>query len=56
MNEYDDTAEVIVPLPPEALAWLERALQWPEDLAAYDRLNTPTNLTELGYMFERREK
>jgi len=48
MNEYDETAEVVVPLPPEALAWLERALQWPEDLPAYDRLNRPINGAEHG--------
>ena len=48
MNEYDDADEVVIPLPPEALTWLERALQWPEDLSAYDRLNTPINGSELG--------
>lgn len=48
MNEHDETREVIIPLPPEALEWLERALQWPEDLPAYDRLNTPINGSELG--------
>lgn len=50
MNEYDDTNEVVVPLPPEALAWLERALQWPEDLEAYDRLNTPIYATLEGWI------
>jgi len=27
---------------------LERAMQWPEDLAKYEKLNTPTPLTELS--------
>lgn len=26
---------------------LERAMQWPEDLAAWDKLDSPINLTEL---------
>lgn len=26
---------------------IERLLQWPEDLAAYDRSNTPTQLIEI---------
>jgi hypothetical protein len=48
MNEETVTQEVVVPLPQEALEWLERALQWPEDLPAYDRLNKPINGSELG--------
>lgn len=48
MNEETKTTVVVVALPKEALEWLERALQWPEDLAAYDRLNTPINGAELG--------
>lgn len=48
MNEETNTPAVIVPLPKEALEWLERALQWPEDLEAYDRLNKPVNGSELG--------
>lgn len=50
MNEYDETQEDVIPLPPEVLAWLERALQWPEDLAEYDRINAVTNLTELAFI------
>ena len=50
MNEETKTAVVIVPLPDEALEWLERALQWPEDLAAYDRLNTPIKATLDGWI------
>jgi hypothetical protein len=48
MNERTETPVVVIPLPAEALEWLERSLQWPEDLAAYDRLNTPINGAELG--------
>ena len=48
MNEETNTPAVIVPLPQEALEWLEQALQWPEDLEAYDRLNKPINGSELG--------
>jgi len=50
MNEETKTAVVIVPLPKEALQWLERALQWPEDLEAYDRLNTPIKATLDGWI------
>lgn len=28
---------------------IERLLQWPEDLAEYDRSNAPTTLTEIGF-------
>ena len=49
MDEVTETKGVVIPLPKEALEWLERALQWPEDLPAYDRLNTPTNLTEMPF-------
>ena len=31
---------------------LERAMQWPEDLARYDRIAKPTNLSELSYITE----
>ena len=48
MNEETVTPTVVVPIPQEALEWLERALQWPEDLPAYDRLNKPINGSELG--------
>lgn len=36
-----------IPLTREQYLELERALQWPEDLPAYDRLNKPTNLAEV---------
>ena len=48
MNEETYTPTVTVPLSKEALEWLERALQWPEDLPAYDRLNKPINGSELS--------
>lgn len=48
MDEDTTIKTVVIPLPSEALEWLERALQWPEDLAAYDRLNTPINGSELN--------
>lgn len=50
MNEETKTQVVVVALPEEALEWLERALQWPEDLAAYDRLNTPIKATLDGWI------
>jgi len=36
-----------IPLSRDAYLALERALQWPEDLSVYDRLSTPTLLTEV---------
>jgi hypothetical protein len=48
MNETTKTPTQVIQLPKEALEWLERALQWPEDLKAYDRLNTPINGAEIG--------
>jgi hypothetical protein len=47
MDEPDETEETIVPLPPEAVKRLIRAMQWPEDLEKYDRLNAPTRLDEM---------
>jgi len=43
----DGKAKIIELTLEEYLA-LERAMQWPEDLAAWDRLNTPINGSELG--------
>jgi hypothetical protein len=48
MDESDKINETIIPLGDEAMEWLKRALQWPEDLAAYDKLNTPINGSEFG--------
>jgi hypothetical protein len=43
----DGKAKIIELTLEEYLAF-ERAMQWPEDLAAWDRLNTPINGSELG--------
>lgn len=51
MDEYDDTHEKVLDLPEEAIEWLHRALQWPEDLAEYDRVPKITNLTEMSEFF-----
>lgn len=37
----------VIPLTESEYLQLERALQWPEDLPAWDRLNTPTNFADL---------
>lgn len=37
----------VIPLTREQYLELERALQWPEDLPAYDRSNTPTNFADV---------
>lgn len=50
INEESTVKTEIVDLPKEALEWLERALQWPEDLAAYDRLNKPIKATLHGWI------
>jgi hypothetical protein len=34
-----------IPLTTNQYRELERAMQWPEDLASYDRLNTPTPIS-----------
>lgn len=36
-----------IQLTEEEYSELERAMQWPEDLEHYDRVATPTNLSEL---------
>jgi hypothetical protein len=40
----------VIELTDEDDAALERALQWPEDLEAYDRLNTPIKATLQGWI------
>lgn len=40
--------DVDIQLTEEEYTELERAMQWPEDLAKYDKLNMPTNLSEIG--------
>ena len=47
MDEVTSTKEVIIPLTQEELQALTRMLQWPEDLAAYDKSNQPTNMAEI---------
>lgn len=37
-----------VPLTEQEYKELERAMQWPEDLARYDRLNKPLTEHDLG--------
>lgn len=43
--ELEDKA---IPLSNQEYQSLERALQWPEDLAQYDKNAKPTNLPEIG--------
>lgn len=38
-----------IKLTPEEYSALERAMQWPEDLAKYDRIAKPTNLMEITF-------
>ena len=42
---------MVIKLTREQYLELERSMQWPEDLAAYDKLNKPTNLSELNQFF-----
>lgn len=37
----------VIKLTIEEYEELERAMQWPEDLEKWDRINTPTRLTEI---------
>jgi hypothetical protein len=48
MNEETKISEVTINLPKDAIKWLERALQWLEDIPSYDRLNKPINGSEIG--------
>ena len=48
MNEKTNSKDQrVIPLTREEYLALERAMQWPEDLAAYDRSNKPTNMAEV---------
>lgn len=48
MNEETSSkTKRIIKLSDKQYKELERALQWPEDVKAWDKLNTPTNLSEL---------
>jgi hypothetical protein len=46
----DGKQAVVIELTEQEYADLERAMQWPEDLAAYDRLNTPIYATLEGWI------
>ena len=39
----------IIELTEQEYKELERAMQWPEDLEQYDKLNAVTNLREIGF-------
>lgn len=48
MNEETNSKDQrVIPLTSDEYLALERAMQWPEDLAAYDRSNKPTNMAEV---------
>jgi hypothetical protein len=47
MDESTDIEMVIIPLPDDALQWLERALQWSDDLERYDRLNKTLSMRDV---------
>jgi len=38
-----------IPLTPKEYEELARAMQWPEDLAQWDKVAKPTNLKEVGF-------
>jgi hypothetical protein len=46
----DGRAVNVIELTEEEYAEIERAMQWPEDLAEYDRLNTPVRATLEGWI------
>lgn len=46
----DGKQREVIELTDKEYAELERAMQWPEDLAAYDRLNTPVYATLEGWI------
>jgi hypothetical protein len=46
----DGKQRTVVELTDKEYAELERAMQWPEDLEAYDRLNTPIYATLEGWI------
>lgn len=46
----DGTQRVVATLSREEYEAVERAMQWPEDLAKWDRLNTPIKGHEMGMM------
>jgi hypothetical protein len=48
--DADGKEKTVIELTEKDFADLERAMQWPEDLAAYDRLNTPIKATLEGWI------
>lgn len=48
--DQDGKQRQVIELTEKDFAELERAMQWPEDLAAYDRLNTPIYATLEGWI------
>jgi hypothetical protein len=46
----DGKQRTVVELTDKEYAELERAMQWPEDLEAYDRLNAPIRATLEGWI------
>lgn len=46
-NQRRQNRDRVIKLTSEEYTALESMLQWPEDRKAYDRLNTPTLLTEI---------
>lgn len=44
INYHLIMADKTIPLTAAEYRNLERAMQWPEDIAAYEKLNTPTPL------------
>ena len=46
----DGKQRKVIELTEKEYAELERAMQWPEDLEAYDRLNTPVYATLEGWI------
>lgn len=48
----DGKQRKVIELTEKEYAELERAMQWPEDLEAYDRLNTPVYATLEGWIIK----
>lgn len=48
MNEETKSKDKrVIQLTPQQYKKLERAMQWPEDLPQWDKLNKPTNMAEI---------
>lgn len=46
-EDIQSAGDRVIKLTRDEYLALERALQWPEDLPAYDRSNTPTNFADV---------